>query len=702
MDEELDDDNMTSEGDEGGQEPSSSEGNQNPSKVKSAKDRARRFGKSAQEFGEKIGKLVQTLMKGKGKIVVGVIIVVVIIFLAMIWVAAEEEETEEAVKSIEEVATNGTGTLNFSNFYQKTGSLLMATDSDIDEIYDTYIEEIEKINNPKAKAFKKKYFNGDKSNTTELNKLKPFYKHVLNAEKYNFNRIEWRAFKREDLVKGGEPTDKIDMQTDSDTGLKYPKYEGTLYASSELEYYTNALYPYMQSWIIPLAMTTGTTSGGLTETSPEGEAGDSDDSYNTRFGYEIMASGYHKLKYDRFEVYTRTKRDSYKEYDEGITSGTVDRVCTVYSIGLKDDGTYVDPSSAEATSIQTSGSICVDSNINYGTETVTPIVEFPTSMPASEYNIQKYYEDNKMNAANPATVKTNSSLKSEDLGDKSDYQYDVTSYEGFDFKIEKEYTFTPYDLTKQQNIASESSSPFTTEEVYQGKSASGIKYTPKNDTAPAWTSSIYAKGVTTTTKVNVTKKTQNGATYTVEREWADELEIVDVQNNTYELTDLETFVGDSVSTQEQIYYGDIITDDGGLNIIDLINAKPDIYEKYLEKDQNISEYLGYSRDYLELSYYLLGKYMVKLAEEHKANFMWGNTVVPSSVMIAYGSGALGETLLVTNANIIYPLSNADIGKTVLKDNFVTSIGGRAVYGYNSEKFGPHTGIDISLKSGERR
>lgn len=524
--------------------------------------------------------------------------------------------------------------------------------------------------------------------------IKPFLQYALIAEKLNFNRIEWRAFTRSDLVSGGDPTGTIDMQTDSETGLKYPKYEGTLYAASELEYYTNTLYPYMQSWIIPLSMVSGTANGGLTSKTPDGDPGEADNSYNTRFGMEIIYSAYHKLKHDRFELYTRTKNDMYREYDEGITHGTVQRECTTYSIGIDADGNYIEPSSADAVSVQTSSNICVDSAISYGTETTTKVVEFPTSMPAGEYTIKDYYNTNKLDPANPVIERTNASLTSTDLGDTSEYQYDVTHYEGFDFKMHKDYGFIPYDLTMEENAATESATPYTTEEVFQGTGASGTHYTAENDTAPLWATSIYAEESTSTTTVNVTKKTQNGSTYNVERQWMDELVVENVENKNYDLTDVETYIGDTVSSVEKIYYEDIIADEGGLNIIDIINAKPDNYERYLDEEQNISEYLGYSRDYLKVSYYLLEKHMIKLAEEYKTNFMWGSTIVPASSMLMAGSGVVGETLVVSGVNVIYPFSNADISKTILKNNYVGSKGGKAYYGYTD-----HTGIDISLVGG---
>ena len=89
MDEELDEENISSDENAGEQSSNNSEGKYNPNKVKNTMDRARRLGKNAQNFGEKLGKVFTTLMKSKGKLILGVGILVAIIFLSVLWVAAE-------------------------------------------------------------------------------------------------------------------------------------------------------------------------------------------------------------------------------------------------------------------------------------------------------------------------------------------------------------------------------------------------------------------------------------------------------------------------------------------------------------------------------------------------------------------------------------------------------------------------------------
>lgn len=702
-DEEMDDIDQSDDNSASQSRPSSSMGQNSigkslkdkaGGKVKGNKDAARRAKKKVQEGIKKTIKAINAALDaatgGVTKwIRIGLVVVVIIILIAAAWVATEEEETEETSSSIERARSGNTISGESmseaaSEYYGNTGSLLIATEEDITLINEEYIGEIEDRNNAKTVAFSKEYFNGDPDSTVldgaaDVNETKTFYEHVLSAEKYNFNRINWRAFTRANLASGSEPTGEINMKLDEASGLQYPEYEGNLDGEAELEYYLNMLYPYLQSWVIPLAMVSGTTSGG-------DEGSSYADSYNTRFGYEIISKGYHKITYDRFETYTRTKKEAYREYDEFNVAGTVERTCKQYKIGVNEDGDYVAATDDTAVSILNS-TACTDAAATFEAvdeNTGVKYVEFPSVMSSEEYNIKKYYE-NRESSAETYTEKTNSSLINSDLGDTANYQYDITFYQAFDVKMNKEYGFSAYDLTLPENTANESAEPYTTEKVYENSS----EYVAQNDSAPTWGSNSNATVVTTTTTVNLNKKIQDGETVTVERKWMDQLIVDNVESGNYTLEDVEEYCGETLNSIERQYYNQIIDDeDGGLNLVDLLNSKQDNYEKYLRYHTPYSEHVGYSRDYLSLSYHLLKQYLQEISENFSRSFMWGQTIIPFLSSSLTGEGITGETLIVSGVDVIYPFTSEEVraGNLVLQDD---PAGGGA-YGYAG-----HTGIDIS-------
>ena len=650
-------------------------------KVKKAK-------KGAEGF-KKIGAFIKAFLTSKVGLIALAVIIVIIIVIIIIWVAAEGEETKIATKTVDSYVTENLAGTKAESTYKSTGSLIYFTDEDIQKLANEYLKGIKNKNSVKYKAFNKKYSGQSTLDTriADINDKKTILEHIFNADKYNFNRINWQAYTRHNLANNQSPSGNLDMEEDLVTGLRYPKYLGEQYAESDLDFYIQSTYRYLQSWIIPFSMMSGTTSGGSNTYSDEDADKVHADAYNARFAYEILVSGYHDLTYDRFELYNRTMDESYRVYDETVTEGIVVRTCTTYTKETEND--------AGGVVFKDTATVCKDSAPTFGEGVTQRYIEYPTDieystkMPKDYNDIKEYVKNNHPEEKN-SIVRTNSALdlKVKDLGDTSTYRYDITKYNGFDQKFEKNYTFVPYDITKMEKEATESLALYETEKIYNAKTEE--KYEAVNGIAPSW---INDEGVTKTVEnknIKVKKVTREGETVNVTRVWTDELNLDSMESGNYTVDDVKEFVDitEFPSNYEQEYYDSIISDYDGLTIIDIINSKPAIYKKYLLPEGNRSKYIGYTRDYLIVSYRLLENHLIDLSENYGIAFMWGNTIVPNLTTSVVGEGIAGETLIVSGVDVIYPFTSEEIaaGNLVLQDNYV----GNGSYGY-----GGHTGIDIS-------
>ncbi len=178
--------------------------------------------------------------------------------------------------------------------YLKKQSLLLFSISDIDYMYETYYLSEKNKDHKFSEFMSVKFKDGNSSlkkmpeGAVSVNDERELLKHIFMSQKYDFNNVVWTEFSRNDL-KGKEITD---IKVDKDLGLKYPNDD-----KKTLKDFTKQLYPYLQTWQIPMSMFSGSVDSNTYRTSKE-----------ISFPYYIMAKAGSRIKMNRYiiETYTRT------------------------------------------------------------------------------------------------------------------------------------------------------------------------------------------------------------------------------------------------------------------------------------------------------------------------------------------------------------------------------------------------------------
>ena len=137
-----------------------------------------------------------------------------------------------------------------------------------------------------------RYQNG---RVVDVNDKLPLYKHILLTEKYNFNSIKWKKYGH-----GYEGSD-IEMQEDTNLGLKYPKDE----SNTSLSEFMKFSIPYLQTWMIPLAMNAGIEAQGKDTTTNR----------NPLFPYTVIKQAMSDILVNKYDVTTCTLVTKYPVYD---------------------------------------------------------------------------------------------------------------------------------------------------------------------------------------------------------------------------------------------------------------------------------------------------------------------------------------------------------------------------------------------------
>ena len=548
----------------------------------------------------------------------------------------------------------------FSNFsganstaketFEETGSLLFATNEDIKNISNSYLNTLQRRNNSLFEIMSAKGNIGSEA-ISKVNYAKGFdisnaYEFILNSERMNFNRVSWKKFDRE----SGEITD-LDLQVDSDTNLKYPKNDDD--SSKDLSYFANMIRPYLQSYVIPSSM----VSGIATKDDITGIAD---------FAFQIIDKGYHEIDVLQYAIQT-AKRDQIKKHyiSENVTLTLYSNTVTTSSI---------DPKTGETKYTEVT---------SYGYD------------PAELENAKNKAKQDYATAHSNSTERIEISQETAKVITK-DYVYPITKADTLRKTMKSEYSQIKYNENDVENFQKpDSKYVANTEELLD---VSGLDdYVEANSN---WTR-----------EGTISVSIESGEYITTRFSWSDELKSEYNEERNYEVNDVSEFVNKTdkiidveerelteeekqssnrpdlrlkasqiFDSPEENYYLSL-EKENDITRIDLINATPSIYKEYLRSDEEYSKYIGYSRPYLSMSYTLLNKH---LSNE--------NISIKYSQLV---DQALGTNLIVgkiIGENFIWPL--AETGSET-----ITSCAGVRVDPKEDWKIGVHGAIDIAAPSG---
>lgn len=235
-------------------------------------------------------------------ILVAVVVSMIIDTLSRFFVFASENNISSYISTLDTDS-------NTAKFYKQTGSLLLVTDDDVKKMADNFFEETEKTDKILYELMKENYKTGwlsDFFNIPEvrIEQGRTLYEHLLNSERYNFNKIKWVKYTRS--AEDGTP----EMQTDSETRLTYPKDS----KNTTLESFANQVQPYLQNYIIPYSMYSGLVSDSKIKV-PGYNVDIDDESTSKQFAYDMLKSAYHDMQVNQYNIKSHTKVTENTVYD---------------------------------------------------------------------------------------------------------------------------------------------------------------------------------------------------------------------------------------------------------------------------------------------------------------------------------------------------------------------------------------------------
>ena len=398
----------------------------------------------------------------------------------------------------------------------------------------------------------------------------PLYKHILLTEKYNFNNITWKSY--------GHSYDasQVPMKEDTTLGLRYPSDN----KNTDLSTFVNLTQPFLQSWYIPL----GISSGSIY--SRKNTSDSNSKSRDVYFPYSVLKYAYSDILVNRYDLEKYTLQTKYDLYNASVYHNEVEVRVTLTSTYRETGGDQILVSSG--TSIQPT------SEISEVLDSTTPVDTRKDEKGNIQAMNEEYVSENKI--INPS--------------------YCLISADTFDLKFYNEYDYQRYsDADAKNRVNPKSQRTYKTEPIdtyinAQNKieelSSTGLTF---NQFLEKYNFEIVTQGETqntsidrdglTTSRTTTTYKLKSNNTYThnvgnsyyVERVWEDNLSEVNKTISYYTLDDLINFNttvrgGVDMATSTDI---DIRAKGGNLPHITDRNKLIDIYAKSIGIE-NVTDY----------------------------------------------------------------------------------------------------------------
>lgn len=518
----------------------------------------------------------------KIKIVIGIIAFLIVAIVCIIK-AIEDNSTKAAVTTRNDAVKN----LNISNqtdqstlstidqaaldLYNNYDSLIAFSTDQLTSLYNEFLANDSSENEYLLESGKREFgdSNGDKYS---YNYKRTLYEHILRTEKYNFNKIIWKEYTH--------TTDNADLETEIRDELELVIPKGIDDETLTTLFKTTA--PYLLTQDIPLGALCGMVAQSNSSSSV-------DASTAQRFTYQMIKESLTKLTMNKYELDTIKYNTTYDDY-------TYNTYTQVYYVNQYSNG-YEELVSEENPVLESSGENVITSESKIaGTE---------------QHNYDIYW-----------------------------YPSEAITY---DAKIVNNFNYTKYSDSDVQNIKNPDSNTLINQtvidELYQEINPKSINQSvnkPVDDEG----------NPEEPTKSNVKKEykyvKKEGVTYIYEKTWSDKLtpQSTDYQefnvdtakeyntsnNDTYSNyeTDKTLLSEDEFSEKDTSIFEKYTEEDTsvklyGMSIIDLLDSNSGIYNKYLNKGGNVSDFEGIGRVKLKAAYNQIKNALNSLAEKIENN-----------------------------------------------------------------------------------
>ncbi len=206
------------------------------------------------------------------------------------------EDYSPGFESVGRITLEGAASINPSNattIFNGTGNITSSWIDGVGSVSSVEATDASRIVNPDDKL--------------------PLYKHILLTEKYNFNAIKWEKYGH------GYSGQSCEMTQDLNLGLKYPIDQN----STSIDEFIDFTFPYLQSWLVPLAMHSGLVNNSNYETTGK----------SANFAYSVIKDAMSDITVNRYDLNTCALKTRYQEYDVL----TYQRTVKIYEYGPEDD-----------------------------------------------------------------------------------------------------------------------------------------------------------------------------------------------------------------------------------------------------------------------------------------------------------------------------------------------------------------------------
>lgn len=562
------------------------------------------------------------------------IAIFVIAIIVLVITESAHTKSESTVSSY--ISNSSTVSTQAKNAYEKSGTLVYMTDEDTKAIANKYLDTIEKTDNRLYEELSAENKIGDHK-ISDIPYAAGFnitntYEFILNSEKMNFNRVNWKKYDRNT----GEIT-KLETQTDPETNLKYPKNSED--TEKKISYFLGILTPYLQSHVISTAMMSGISTK-------------SDSTEISNFVFQIIDKGYNVIDVLQYTLQTAKRDQTKKHYVKENVEITIYR--KEYKCVAKKD----------ELGEQTLGDTCVDFGYKI------------TDLNDAKNQVKENYTEAHEKSTDKVEVFKNYTKVIE-----KQFVYPVTRADTLKKVMRAEYEQEKYSETDVSSYKNEDQKYEVKKEEFTNVEDTALKnFKEISIIDPDWVEAYK-------TPVNI----EAGEYITTRYVWNDKLKEKSSEERAYTVDDVVEYINDvediaegetvTLSATDQAYY-ESYADEDDLTRIDMLNAAPNIYSDYTK--ENYSENIGLSRLYLVFSYSLLDKYLAEI--EAKKSTSWNSLslgllagldiiwpldcagyissyfgVYRTDLQQFYGHGGVDIT---PTANLVYPEKRAYTGSLV--------------------------------------
>lgn len=540
---------------------------------------------------------IPLMLKVKIGIVIAIVIIIIIAALVALSIIKEASRafTDSIDNYIESVADTDVLDDKTKSLYKNKGSLIGFSLEQINDMYNIYLND--RTSNNKAKENLQKLFginDVENERIVDVDDKIELYKHILLTEKYNFNKIKWKQYGH------GIDGEDSNLKEDKNIGLKYPSDQN----NTKVDTFIDFTLPYLQTWYIPLSMYSSSLTQGATE----------DSGMNSKFAYNILKKAYSEILVNRYDVQKYTLNTKYKEYNK-ITKHMV------YEVGKFE--------------IQT-GTV-----YNPVTRLTEPVITTTYYIKSSKEVVDstEYIDERKGSDGKGTLDPLNEEKVSNEIVVKNKYfikeakTFDMIQTNSFEYKKYKQD-----DVNSRKNAKTEVE---TNTEPY--KETENIPtFTPTQEGTVLGANYIEKVGnihyITRSWEDSLTQTSNESKLYTYD-------DVISYNENAEQDDDKDTIAKEEFEKDsDDVDYYSVLNDKQVINRIDFINSNPKIYKKYLQKGSEYSNYVGYSRSYLNYSYSELKDLIQNMKTKFgRIPFVYGRTLGIDESYFSSGSNGIGTS-----------------------------------------------------------